>query len=381
MKIYFDNAATTRVRPETIDAMLPFLDESYGNPSGIYETSRKNRRAVEEAREKIASAINASPNEIFFTSGGTEADNWAIKGAAGIKGAGHIITSNAEHHAVLHTCGYLSKRGYEITYVPVDGGGFADPDEIKKAVRPDTFLISVMLANNEIGTVQPAAKIGAAARESGVYFHADAVAAAGHMKIDVKKMNCDMLSFSAHKIYGPKGIGALYIRNGVVIEPLLHGGAQEKNHRAGTENVAGIVGFGRAFELCVSEMESENKKAAAIRDKIVAGVMGVVLDVRYNGAKENRLPGNANFSFEYIDGEAILLALDNAGISASTGSSCATGSGEPSHVLTAIGVPDVTARGSLRITVGRWNTEAEADIFLRELPPIIKRLRDGSALN
>ena len=379
-KIYFDNAATTRVRPEVLEAMLPFLSESCGNPSGIYEESRKGKKAVEEAREKIAAAFGAEPDEIFFTGGGTEADNWAIKGAASAKRRGRIITSAIEHHAVLHTCEYLSKNGFEAEYVPVDADGFVKPADVADAMTDDTFLVSVMLANNEIGTIQPVAEIGAAARERGAYFHTDAVAAAGHVAIDVKKMNIDMLSVSAHKLYGPKGVGALFIRKGVRIDPLLHGGAQERKARAGTENVAGIVGFGAAVELIRGEMERENKRAAIIRDKIIAGVMKNITDVRLNGPMRGRLPGNANFSFDFIEGESLLLLLDFKGICASSGSACTSGSLDPSHVLTAIGLPHEQAHGSLRVTVGRFNTEREADVFLTELPPIVAKLRDMSPL-
>jgi len=379
--IYFDNAATTRVRPEVLDAMLPFLQNGYGNPSGIYDIAGESKKAVEDARAKVAAAFGTSPDEIYFTSGGTEADNWAIKGTAAANGdKKHIITSRTEHHAVLHTCEYLAGKGYDITYLPVDGEGNIDPADVANAIRPDTFLISIMFANNEIGTIQPIAEIGNIARERGVYFHTDAVAAAGHIKIDVNKMNIDMLSVSAHKLYGPKGTGALYIRGGTKIDPLLHGGAQEKNIRAGTENVAGIVGFGHAVELIQSEMEIENKKAELIRDKIIAGVLNTIPDTRLNGPRTNRLPGNASFVFDFIEGEPILLRLAMEGIDASSGSACTTGSNDPSHVLLAIGLPHERARGSLRITAGRFNKPEDADVLLRELPPIIANLREMSAI-
>jgi len=378
--IYFDNAATTRVRPEVYEAMAPYFDGGYGNPSGIYGASRAAKKTVEEARAKVALAFGAEPDEIFFTSGGTEADNWAVKGAASANGGGHVITSATEHHAVLNACAYLAKKGFAVTYLPVDADGFVDPGDVKKAMRPDTFLVSVMAANNEIGTVQPISEIGKTAREGGAYFHTDAVAAAGHIKINVKDSDVDMLSVSAHKIFGPKGVGALYVRKGTKLDPLLHGGAQEHKYRAGTENVAGIVGFGRAIELIGFEMERENKKAEAIRDKIIAGVMNAIPHTRINGPLKNRLPGNASFSFSFIEGESLLLLLDMAGICASSGSACTSGSLDPSHVLTAIGLPHEQAHGSLRITVGRFNTEAEADKLLKELPPIVERLRKMSPL-
>ena len=379
-RIYFDNAATTRVRPEVYEAMLPFFNESFGNPSGVYGASREGRRAAEAARVSVAGLFNAPPDEIFFTGGGTESDNWAVKGAAYANGGGHIITCATEHHALLRACEYLAGHGFDVTFLPVDGDGLLDPDDVKNAIRPDTFLISVMLANNETGAVQPAREIGKIAKERGVLFHTDAVAAAGHIKTDVGELNADMLSVSAHKLYGPKGAGALYIKNGVKIDPLLHGGSQEKNRRAGTENVAGIAGFGKAAELALAEMEAEGGRETALRDKIINDVLNLIPDSRLNGPVKNRLPGNASFSFKFIEGASAAELLDIKNICVSSGSACSAGSDAPSHVLTAMGLPAELARGSLRVTLGRYNTEAEADVFLRELPLIIKKLRDMSPL-
>ena len=378
-KIYFDNAATTRTRPEVFDAMLPFFTETYGNPSSVYEISRNSRKAIEEAREKTASALGAEPNEIYFTSGGTEADNWAIKGIAYKKKRGHIITSAIEHHAVLSTCEYLEKNGFDVTYLPVDEYGILNPKLVESAICGDTILISVMLANNEIGVIQPIAEIGKIAGYYGIPLHTDAVAAAGHVKIDVQKMNLSLLSLSAHKLYGPKGVGALYVKGGVDLAPLLHGGSQERKGRAGTENVPGIVGLGRAIELLNDEMNDENKKLIKIRDKIIDGILEIPRS-RLNGSRDNRLPGNVNVSFDFIEGESLLLMLDMKGIYASSGSACTSGSLDPSHVLTAIGLPHEQAHGSLRISIGRYNTEQEADVLLKELPPLVARLREMSPL-
>jgi len=375
--IYFDNAATTRVRPEVLEEMLPFLEENYGNPSNVYGIARANKKAVELARERTAAAINARPDEIYFTSGGTEADNWAIKNAGP---GGRIITSAIEHHAVLHTCGYLQTKGYGVTYLQPDKYGLVYPEDVKDAIKPDTVLVTLMLANNEIGTILPVKAIGALAREKGVPFHTDAVAAAGHIQIDVEDMNIDMLSLSAHKFYGPKGAGALYIRRGVKLDPLLHGGAQERNRRAGTENVAGIAGLGKALELAVSEMANETERITKIRDAVITGVLKIP-GSRLNGPRHNRSPGNANFSFDFIESEPLLHLLDFKGIYVSSGSACTAGSEEPSHVLLGIGLPHETARGSLRVSIGRYNTMQDADIILKELPPIVEKLRAMSPLN
>ncbi len=380
--IYFDNAATTRVRPEVVNVMSEYFSESYGNPSSIYKIAQENKTAVEKGREQVAKAINAEKNEIYFTAGGSEADNWAIKGIAECysdKGK-HIITLSIEHHAVLHTCQYLESKGFEVTYLPVNEFGLVEIKELKKAIRDDTILISVMFANNEIGSVQPIKEIGSLAREKGIIFHTDAVQAVGHIPIDVKDMNIDLLSMSAHKFYGPKGIGALYIRKGIKIKPLIHGGAQERNRRAGTENVPGIIGMGLALELITSELSEEENRLIYLRDKLIDGILNNIPYSRLNGDRENRLPGNVNISFEFIEGESILLMLDMKGICASSGSACTSGSLDPSHVLLAIGLPHEKAHGSLRLTLGMFNTEDEVDYIIKELPPIISRLRNMSPL-
>ena len=380
--IYFDNAATTRVRPEVVNVMSEYFSESYGNPSSIYKIAQENKTAVEKGREQLAKAINAEKNEIYCTAGGSEADNWAIKGIAECysdKGK-HIITLSIEHHAVLHTCQYLESKGFEVTYLPVNEFGLVEIKELKKAIRDDTILISVMFANNEIGSVQPIKEIGSLAREKGIIFHTDAVQAVGHIPIDVKDMNIDLLSMSAHKFYGPKGIGALYIRKGIKIKPLIHGGAQERNRRAGTENVPGIIGMGLALELITSELSEEENRLIYLRDKLIDGILNNIPYSRLNGDRENRLPGNVNISFEFIEGESILLMLDMKGICASSGSACTSGSLDPSHVLLAIGLPHEKAHGSLRLTLGMFNTEDEVDYIIKELPPIISRLRNMSPL-
>ncbi len=382
MEYYFDNAATTAVRPEVAEAMVQYFTKSYGNPSSIYKIAQKNKTAVERARGQVAEAINANANEIYFTAGGSEADNWAIKGVAesyGDKGK-HIITSCIEHHAVLHTCEYLETKGYEVTYLPVDEYGLVSLDDVKKAVRDDTILITVMFANNEIGTIEPIAEIGAFAREKGILFHTDAVQAVGHVPIDVKAMNIDMLSMSGHKFYGPKGVGALYMRKGIKITPLIHGGAQERSRRAGTENVPGIIGMGLAAELAVKELDKEMPRLTALRDKLINSILEKVPYSRLNGHPTKRLPGNANISFEYIEGESILLLLDYKGICASSGSACTSGSLDPSHVLLAIGLPHEKAHGSVRLTMGHFTTEEQVDYVIQELPPIIERLRMMSPL-
>ena len=380
--IYFDNAATTPIRPEVYDAMRPYIESCYGNPSSVYKLARESKKAIDLARKQVADAINADSGEIFFTGCGSESDNWAIKGVAlALKDKGkHIITTNIEHHAILHTCEFLEENGYEVTYIPVDEYGMVSADDIKKAIRPDTILVSVMTANNEIGTIEPIKEIGAVCREKGVYFHTDAVQAVGHIKIDVKEMNIDLLSLSGHKIGAPKGIGALYIRKGVKIKNLIHGGQQEKGRRAGTENVIGIAALGKAIELAVSEMEDTTERLKYLRDKIINGVLKNIEYSRLNGHPEERLPGNVNISFEFIEGESMLLMLDAKGICASSGSACTSGSLDPSHVLLAIGLPHEKAHGSLRISLGYQNTEEEVDKLLEVLPPIVQRLREMSPL-
>ncbi len=380
--IYFDNAATTPIRPEVYDAMRPYIESCYGNPSSVYKLARESKKAIDLARKQVADAINADSGEIFFTGCGSESDNWAIKGVAlALKDRGkHIITTCIEHHAILHTCEFLEENGYEVTYIPVDEYGMVSADDIKKAIRPDTILVSVMTANNEIGTIEPIKEIGAVCREKGVYFHTDAVQAVGHIKIDVKEMNIDLLSLSGHKIGAPKGIGALYIRKGVKIKNLIHGGQQEKGKRAGTENVIGIAALGKAIELAVSEMEDTTERLKCLRDKIINGVLKNIEYSRLNGHPEERLPGNVNISFEFIEGESMLLMLDAKGICASSGSACTSGSLDPSHVLIAIGLPHEKAHGSLRISLGYQNTEEEVDKLLEVLPPIVQRLREMSPL-
>jgi len=381
-KIYMDNAATTPVRKEVLEAMLPYFGEYYGNPSSLYQTAAASKKAVENAREQVAKALGAKTEEIYFTGCGTESDNWALTGAAEAygKNGGHIITSAIEHHAVLHTCQYLESRGYDVTYLPVDEDGLISIEELEKAIRPETFLISIMLANNEIGTIQPVKEIGLLARERKIIFHTDAVQAVGHMPIDVNELNIDMLSMSAHKIYGPKGVGVLYVRKGIRLKSFMHGGAQERSRRAGTENVPGVVGLGKAIELITAEMEEENKKLISLRERLIEGLMSAIPYARLNGHREKRLPGNVNISFEFVEGESILISLDFKGIAASSGSACTSGSLDPSHVLLAIGLPHEKAHGSVRFTLGMYNTEEDADEVIRELPPIIEKLRKMSPL-
>jgi cysteine desulfurase len=377
--IYMDNAATTATRPEALEAMLPYFGQMYGNASSVYSLGRDAKKSVELAREKVAAVIGAKPDEIFFTSGGTESDNWAIRGLDPKKGR-HIITSAIEHHAVLHTCEYMAKRGYEITYLPVNENGAISVDDLRKAIRPDTALITIMFANNEIGTIQPIAEIGAIAKEHEIAFHTDAVQAYAHAPIDVNAMNIDMLSLSAHKIYGPKGVGALYVRKKLPLHQLMFGGAQEKGRRAGTENTPGIVGLGVASELLSSEMDAESKRLTSLRDRLIYGITSSIPHSKLNGDPVNRLPGNVNISFEFIEGESMLLLLDMKGISASSGSACTSGSLDPSHVLLAIGLPHEKAHGSLRLSLGHSNTDSDVDKTLEELPAIVSRLRDMSPL-
>lgn len=380
-RIYLDNAATTPLRTEVLDAMMPYLSNRFGNPSSLYSYGQEAKKAIEEARDKVANAIYANSDEIFFTSGGTESDNWALKGAAyALKDKGnHIITSSVEHHAILHTCQYLESQGFEITYLPVDEYGLVDPNELKKAIKDSTILVSIMYANNEIGTIEPIQELANVSHEKGVLFHTDAVQAVGNVPIDVKKLDVDMLSMSAHKIYGPKGVGALYIRKGLRIDTFLQGGAQERNRRAGTENVAGIVGFGTAIELITKNIDEHIKKLTMLRDKLIDGILKIPY-TRLNGHSIKRLPGNVNVSFEFVDGESLILSLDMEGICVSSGSACTAGSIDPSHVLLAIGLPEEIAHGSLRLTIGEENTEEEIDTVINKLPKIVDRLRQMSPL-
>ncbi|KKP43003.1 MAG: cysteine desulfurase NifS, cysteine desulfurase [candidate division WS6 bacterium GW2011_GWC1_33_20] len=380
--IYLDNAATTRLNPKVLDSMLPYLKESYGNPSSIHFLGRENKKAIDKAREQVAKSLNAQFNEIFFTGGGSESDNWAIKGVAFAnesKGK-HIITTNIEHHAVLHTCKYLEKYGFEITYLPVKSNGIIDIEDLKKAIREDTILISVMFANNEIGTIQPIKEIGEIAREKGIYFHTDAVQAIGHIPIDVKELNIDLLSLSAHKFNGPKGVGVLYIKSGVNILSMIHGGGQERGKRAGTENVAGIVGLGEAIEIATKDIEKKSKYLITLRDRTIKELINRIPDTILNGDPKKRLPGNINVCFKYIEGESILLMLDMKGLAASSGSACTSGSLKPSHVLLAIGLPHEIAHGSLRLTLSEETTDKDMEYLLEVLPPIVENLRKMSPL-
>lgn len=380
--IYLDNAATTKTRPEVVEAMLPYFTELYGNPSSVYEFASPSRQAVAEARETIAGSIGAKTNEIYFTAGGSEADNWAIKAAAEAyrEKGNHIITSKIEHHAVLHTCEYLEKNGFEVTYLDVDENGTVKLEELRKAIRPTTILITIMFANNEIGTIQPVEEIGSIAKEHGILFHTDAVQAYGHLPIDVDGCHIDMMSASGHKINGPKGIGFLYIRTGVKIRSLIHGGAQERKRRAGTENVTGIVGFGKAAKIAMETMEARRQHESELRDYLIEQVMKEVPYTRLNGHRTNRLPNNVNFAFQFIEGESLLIMLDNKGICGSSGSACTSGSLDPSHVLLAIGLPHEIAHGSLRLTMSEENTKEEMDFVVESLKAIVGRLRDMSPL-
>lgn len=382
--VYADHSATTGVRPEVLEAMLPYLQGEYGNPSSIYKVARKSKEALENARKQVQKALNAqAATEIYFTSGGTEADNWALKGifeAYGNKG-NHIITTAVEHHAILHTCEYLEKtRGARITYLPVDAEGFVKLDALRDAITPETILVSVIAANNEIGTISPLIEIGRICHEMGVLFHVDAVQAIGNTPIDVQAMNIDLLSLSAHKFYGPKGVGALYVKKGIKIPSFIHGGAQERKKRASTENVPGIVGLGKAIELVMAEMDEHIAHMVPLRDYLIDQIMEKVPFTKLNGSREKRLPGHANFSFQFIEGESLLLMLDMCGICASSGSACTSGSLDPSHVLMAIGLPHEIAHGSLRLTLGRENTKEDVDYIIEKLPPIVERLREMSPL-
>lgn len=380
--IYLDNAATTKTRPEVVDAMLPYFTEFYGNPSSVYEFSTESKKAVTHARETIAQALGAKTNEIYFTAGGSESDNWALTATAeAYAGKGkHIITSKIEHHAILHTGQYLEKRGYEVTYLDVDENGVIKLDELKKAIRPDTILISIMFANNEIGTIEPIKEIGAIAKEHGILFHTDAVQAFAHVPINVDEYNIDMLSASGHKINGPKGIGFLYIRTGVKIRSFIHGGAQERKRRAGTENVPGIVGFGKAVEIAMANLDERAKKETELRDYLMERVTSEVPFTRINGSRASRLPNNVNFAFQFIEGESLLIKLDMAGICGSSGSACTSGSLDPSHVLLAIGLPHEIAHGSLRLTMSEDNTKEEMDYVVEQIKEVVSYLRGMSPL-
>jgi len=381
-RVYLDHAATTPVRTEVMDAMLPFFQEHFGNPSSFYHRGQEAKRLLEDARQRIATCIQAQAHEIYFTSCGTESDNWAIKGVARAleKKGRHIITSKIEHHAVLHSCEALAAQGYEITYLDVDADGRVDPEAVRQAIRPDTILVTIMMANNEIGTIQPIAEIGAICREHKVTFHSDAVQAAGAIPIDVSTLPVDLLSFSGHKLYAPKGVGALYIRRGTRIATFMDGGAQERNRRGGTENVPYIVGFAKAFELAMAEMAENTERLSALRDDLIEKVLQAVPHTRLNGHRTERLPNNANFSFEFIEGESILIMLDHFGFECSSGSACTSGSLDPSHVLLAIGLPHEKAHGSLRVSFGKSSEAEDIDRLVESLVKIVSRLRDISPL-
>ena len=380
--IYMDNAATTPVKPEVLDAMLPYFTEKFGNPSSIYSISSENKKAITDAREVIAKTINTTPENIYFTAGGSESDNWALKATADAyasKGK-HIITTKIEHHAILHTCEYLETKGFEVTYLDVDENGLEKLDELTAAIRPDTILISVMFANNEIGTIEPIAEIGKIAHEHGVLFHTDAVQAYTQVPIDVEAMNIDMMSTSGHKINGPKGIGFLYIRKGVKIKSFIHGGAQERHRRAGTENVTGIIGLAKAAEIAPANMKERTAEEIKVRDHLIERIEKEIPYAKLNGDRVKRLPNNVNFSFQFVEGESMLILLDSKGICASSGSACTSGSLDPSHVLLAIGLPHEIAHGSLRLTISDQITMEDADYVVDNLKEIVNHLREMSPL-
>jgi cysteine desulfurase len=381
-QIYLDYAATTPTHPEVVKAMLPYFTEAFGNPSGIYTYGQEAKGAIEEARSKVADLIGARDEEIVFTSGGTEADNFALKGVAfaNQNKGNHIITSSIEHHAVIETCKFLERKGFSVTYLPVDGYGLVDPDDVRKAVTDKTILISVMHANNEVGTIEPITEIGKIAKETGIYFHTDAVQTVGHIPVNVNELGVDLLSMSVHKLYGPKGVGALYIRKGTKLVSHMHGGGQERERRASTENVPGIVGFGRAAELAQREMSEEAKRLAYLRDQLIKGLQERIDHIRLNGHPLRRLPNNVNVSVDFVEGESMCLNLDLEGVCVSTGSACSSSSLESSHVLLAMGLPPEQARGSLRLTLGKWTTEEEIARVLEVLPRIVTRLRAMSPL-
>ena len=380
--IYMDNAATTAVKPEVFEKMKPYFMENYSNPSSVYSFAGEAKKAVDDARDIIAGALNAKAAEIYFTGGGSEADNWAIKATAeAYKNKGkHIITSAIEHHAVLHTCGWLERHGYEVTYLPVDENGTVSPEKVEEAIRSDTILISIMFANNEIGTIEPIKEIGEIAKKHDVLFHTDAVQAFGHVPIDVQEMHIDMLSASGHKFHGPKGIGFMYMRNGLKLGSFIHGGAQERSRRAGTHNVPGIVGMGEATRIAMEQLEANAAKETEVRDYLIARVEKEIPYIKVNGHRENRLPNNINICFRFIEGESLLIMLDQKGICASSGSACTSGSLDPSHVLLAIGLPHEIAHGSLRLTISEDTTKEDADFVVDNLKSIVERLRSMSPL-
>ena len=381
-RIYLDYAATTPAHPEVLTAMLPYFTEVFGNPSSLYSCGQEAKGAIEEARAKVADLIGARDEEIVFTSGGTEADNFAIKGLAfaNESNRSHIITSSIEHHAVIETCKFLERGGFRVTYLPVDEYGLVAPDDVRKAITNKTILISVMHGNNEIGTIEPIAEIGKIAKETGVYFHTDAVQTAGYLPINVDELGVDLLSMSAHKLYGPKGVGALYIRKGTKLTPFMHGGEQERRRRASTENVPGIVGFGKAVELARCEMREESERLSHLRDQLIKGLLERINHTRLNGHPTMRLPNNVNISVDFVEGESMLLNLDLEGICASTGSACSSSSLEPSHVLLALGLPHEQAHGSLRFSLGKWTTEGDIQRVLEVLPRVVAKLRAMSPL-
>ena len=381
-KIYMDNAATTKTRPEVVEAMLPYFTEMYGNPSSVYELASQSKRAIDGARQIIADSLNTRLEDIYFTGSGSEADNWAIKGVAeAYRSKGnHIITSKIEHHAVLYTCEWLEKNGFEVSYVDVDENGIIKLDELKNAIRPETILITVMFANNEIGTIQPIKEIGEIAREHGIIFHTDAVQAYGQIPIDVEELGIDMLSSSAHKLNGPKGIGFLYIKKGLKLKSFIHGGAQERRRRAGTENVPGIVGYGKAVEIALETMAERTNKEKELRDYLIKKVLKEIPYTRLNGHRTKRLPNNANLGFQFIEGESLLIMPDMQGVAGSSGSACTSGSLDPSHVLLAIGLPHEIAHGSLRLTLSDENTIEEIDYVVENLKEIVTKLRAMSPL-
>ena len=381
-KVYLDNAATTALSPRVLEAMLPYFTQHYGNPSSVHAFGREAKQGLDKARDQVAKALHCEPSEVIFTGCGTESDNTVLLGVAqryGDKGK-HIITTNVEHHAILHTCEYLEKQGYSVTYLPVDQDGLVTAEQVAAAIRPDTILVSIMFANNEVGTIMPIQEIGAVCKEKGVLFHTDAVQAVGHIPVDVQAMHIDMLSLSAHKFHGPKGVGALYCRKGIRLPSYIMGGAQERGRRAGTENVAGIVGLGAAIQLATEQLEENRAKMTALRDRLMTGIQARISEVNLNGHPTNRLPNNVNFSFKYIEGESILLMLDMNGIAASSGSACTSGSLDPSHVLLALGLPHEIAHGSVRLTLGDETTEEDIDYTIDVLEKTVARLRAMSPL-
>jgi cysteine desulfurase len=381
-KVYLDNAATTALSPRVLEAMLPYFTQYYGNPSSVHAFGREAKQGLDKARDQVAKALHCEPSEVIFTGCGTESDNTVLLGVAqryGDKGK-HIITTNVEHHAILHTCECLEKQGYSVTYLPVDQDGLVTAEQVAAAIRPDTILVSIMFANNEVGTIMPIQEIGAVCKEKGVLFHTDAVQAVGHIPVDVQAMHIDMLSLSAHKFHGPKGVGALYCRKGIRLPSYIMGGAQERGRRAGTENVAGIVGLGAAIQLATEQLEENRAKMTALRDRLMTGIQARISEVKLNGHPTNRLPNNVNFSFKYIEGESILLMLDMNGIAASSGSACTSGSLDPSHVLLALGLPHEIAHGSVRLTLGDETTEEDIDYTIDVLEKTVARLRAMSPL-